>query len=221
MHTNLSYSHNHYGQSFLNSQDGWLGGITVFSMVPNYFQPLTLLIYRCDDQGVPDHQQCIAQLDLDVNSIQPCYQQPIHVGDILPPGSHMVGVANPDPNYPDRLRSLGYIVLFSKPRYYIIFVPTGSTCQCLPSAINVHSSVSWKPASATRSILAAQAMIISLLSLLTLAATPCITVTSGSMTAVIGSESWPVGQGHCALCCIIWSGDSMVRTHRLGSYVIR
>jgi hypothetical protein len=82
VHSNLSYSHNSYGQSFLNSQDGWLGGITVFSMVPNYFQPLSLLIMRCDDQGVPDHQQTIAQLDLDANSIQPCYQSPVLAGDI-------------------------------------------------------------------------------------------------------------------------------------------
>ncbi len=84
VHANLSYSHNHYGQSFLNSQDGWLGGITVFSMVPNYFQPLTLLIYRCDDQGVPDHQQCIAQLDLDAAGIQACYGNPVRLGDLVP-----------------------------------------------------------------------------------------------------------------------------------------
>jgi hypothetical protein len=80
---NLSYSANHFGQSFLNAQDGWLGGLTVFSMVPNYFQPLTLLIFRCDQQGVPDHQQCIARLDLDASSIQACYSAPILVGDIV------------------------------------------------------------------------------------------------------------------------------------------
>lgn len=84
VHATLSYSHNHYGQSFLNSQDGWLGGITVFSMVPSYFQPLTLLIYRCDDQGVPDHQQCVAQLDLDGAGVQACYQSPVRLGDIVP-----------------------------------------------------------------------------------------------------------------------------------------
>ena len=83
VHTNLSYSHNHYGQSFLNSQDGWLSGLTVFSMVPNYYQPLSLLIFRCDDQGVPDHQQCIARLDLDAAGIQACYGTVAYAGDIL------------------------------------------------------------------------------------------------------------------------------------------
>jgi hypothetical protein len=81
----LHYNHNHFGQSFLNSQDGWLGGITVFSMVPAYYQPLTLLIYRCDDQGVPDHQQCIAQLDLDAAGVQACYSNPVQLGDLVAP----------------------------------------------------------------------------------------------------------------------------------------
>ena len=80
---NLSYSHNHVGQSFLNSQDGWLSGITLFSMVPNYYQPLTVLIFRCDDQGVPDHQQCIGHIDLDATAIQACYGTVVHAGDIL------------------------------------------------------------------------------------------------------------------------------------------
>jgi hypothetical protein len=82
-YSTLSYAHNIYGQSFLNSQDGWLGGITVFSMVPAYYQPLTVLILRCDDQGVPDHQQCIGRIDLDAAAIQQCYTAPVQVGDII------------------------------------------------------------------------------------------------------------------------------------------
>ena len=72
---NLSYAHHIMGQSFLNAQDGWLSGITVFSMVPNYFQPLSIIITACDEQGVPDHQRTLGRIDLDANSIQPCYQK--------------------------------------------------------------------------------------------------------------------------------------------------
>lgn len=125
--TNLSYSHNHYGQSFLNSQDGWLGGITVFSMVPDYFQPLTLLIYRCDDQGVPDHQQCIAQLDLDGAGVQNCYGTPILGGDVIPsalPG--FFGYAT-DAGQAVNYQKLGYTVVplpisvLGKSNYWAIY----------------------------------------------------------------------------------------------------
>jgi hypothetical protein len=84
VYTNYSYSHNHMAQSFLNSQDGWLSGITLFSMQPSYFQPLSLHISACDDQGVPDHTQTLGKIDLDANSIQPCYQTPLLGGDVLP-----------------------------------------------------------------------------------------------------------------------------------------
>lgn len=111
VHAALSYSHNHYGQSFLNSQDGWLGGLTVFSMVPNYFQPLTLLIYRCDDQGVPDHQQCIAQLDLDANSIQACYGTPVQFGDLIASRQTLISKEQ-IPSY----QALGFVVVPYQPQ---------------------------------------------------------------------------------------------------------
>lgn len=85
VYTNFSYSHNLMAQSFLNAQDGWLSGITIYSMQPGFYQPLTLHITACDDQGVPDHTQTLTKIDLDVPGITNCYQNPILVGDIVNP----------------------------------------------------------------------------------------------------------------------------------------
>lgn len=81
--TNFPYANNIVGQSFLNAQDGWLGGITVFSMLPNYLQPLNLLIQECDVHGKPLHNRTIGKIELDINSIVPCYGIPVRAGDII------------------------------------------------------------------------------------------------------------------------------------------
>ena len=81
--TNLSYASNIVGQSFLNSQDGWLGGITLFSMVPGFNQPLTVLINECDAQGKPLHARTLGRIDLDGPGLQACYGSPIQAGDVL------------------------------------------------------------------------------------------------------------------------------------------
>jgi len=84
IHTDFSHSGNHVVQTFLNSQDGWLSGLTVFSHKANFFQPLTLVVSGCDDQGVPDHDgHGLRRVILDATSIQPCYGTPILAGDIL------------------------------------------------------------------------------------------------------------------------------------------
>jgi hypothetical protein len=84
VYTDFSHSGNHVAQSFLNSQDGWLSGITVFSHRANFFQPMTLVITGCDDQGIPDHgNHTLRRVVLDATSIQPCYGEPVQAGDII------------------------------------------------------------------------------------------------------------------------------------------
>jgi len=81
---NQSYSHNVLGQSFLNAQDGWLGGITIFSTQANYYQPLTLIISECDPaSGKPLHNRTLGKIELDTTAIQKCYDQPMLLGDIV------------------------------------------------------------------------------------------------------------------------------------------
>jgi len=84
VYTNLSYAHNHFGQSFLNAQDGWISGGTIYSMIPDYFQPFIWNWYRCDKDGIPDHQQCIARIELDAAGIQLCYGTVFYAGDFVP-----------------------------------------------------------------------------------------------------------------------------------------
>ncbi len=114
VYANLTYSHNHFGQSFLNSQDGWLSGITLFSHAPSFYQPLSLNIYRCDDQGVPDHQQCVGKIDLDGPGVQGCYGTPIYAGDILGPVFELVSQIGGVPGAPSpfNYQSNSEVVIF-------------------------------------------------------------------------------------------------------------
>lgn len=81
---NTTYSHNVIGQSFLNSQDGWLGGITIFSSQANYYQPLTLVISECDPaSGKPLHNRTLGKIELTNTDIQGCYEQPLRLGDVI------------------------------------------------------------------------------------------------------------------------------------------
>jgi len=78
-----SYSHNLMGQSFLNAQDGWLGGITVWSMVASYFQPLAVVISECDANGKPKPNRTLGKIELSATDIQACYGAPVYAGDII------------------------------------------------------------------------------------------------------------------------------------------
>jgi hypothetical protein len=80
----FSHSGNHVVQTFYNAQDGWLSGVTLYSHKPNFFQPVTIVISGCDDQGKPDHaNQTLRRVVLDAAAIETCYGSPIRVGDVL------------------------------------------------------------------------------------------------------------------------------------------
>jgi hypothetical protein len=82
-YTNYSHGANIHGQSFLNSQDGWLESITVFSHKTDYFQPLTILIVECDDHGAPDMSRGIRRVVLDADGVEAAYAAPVVQGDVL------------------------------------------------------------------------------------------------------------------------------------------
>jgi hypothetical protein len=83
VYTDFNHSGNHGAQVFYNAQDGWLSGITVFSH-KLYYQPLSVVISGCLEDGTPDQQNhTLRRAVLSGTDLQACYDQPIHVGDII------------------------------------------------------------------------------------------------------------------------------------------
>jgi hypothetical protein len=79
---NFDHSGQHIAQTFLNSQDGWLSGITTFMNVATA-APLTVLISQCDDQGQPDHlNQTIRRVVMQATDVTAGFTTPIQIGDI-------------------------------------------------------------------------------------------------------------------------------------------
>jgi hypothetical protein len=79
---NFSHSGNHVAQTFLNAQDGWLSGITVF-MFNQLFEPLTCFITMCDEDGAPNLTHGIRRVVLDDVTIQASFGSAELVGDIV------------------------------------------------------------------------------------------------------------------------------------------
>jgi hypothetical protein len=78
----FSHQGQHIAQTFLNHQDGWLSGITVFMMAQT-IAPLNLIIAGTTEQGEPDHtNQTVRRVVLDGDDIRVCYDTPVLVGDI-------------------------------------------------------------------------------------------------------------------------------------------
>jgi hypothetical protein len=72
----------HICQTFLNAQDGWLSGVTIYMMSP-LAQPLAVLIAGTLDDGTPDHlHQTIRQVALDGPGVQACFDNPVLIGDL-------------------------------------------------------------------------------------------------------------------------------------------
>jgi hypothetical protein len=156
----LNCTGNLYGQSFLNAQDGWLSGITVFSMQPGFYQPLQLIITQCDDQGVPDHTSTIGSITLDATAVQNCYQNAVMVGDIragavtaLQVGGNVIWETGPDGYwvdypvyaYPVRI-NFNPVFLAAGKRYAFHIVSTFAHQFAItsnPSCYSVHQGDFW------------------------------------------------------------------------------
>lgn len=82
-YTNYSHSGQCAVQTFLNAQDGWLSGITVFTSKAAFYNPLNLFIHICDDQGKPDISTTIRRVTLAGADVQACYAAPFFAGDII------------------------------------------------------------------------------------------------------------------------------------------
>ena len=81
--TDYNHSGNHMAQSFFNSQDGWLTGITIF-MTNTTWGPLNVVISGCDPTGRPDHDgHTLRRIILDGPTMQSCSQAAIYAGDII------------------------------------------------------------------------------------------------------------------------------------------
>lgn len=78
---NFAHSGNHICQTFMNSQDGWLTGLSLF-MHTNLAQPITIIISGCDAQGVPDQiNQTLMRVVLDGPTVQTSFDAPQFIGD--------------------------------------------------------------------------------------------------------------------------------------------
>lgn len=84
VYTDYNHAGNHICQTYYNAQDGWLCGITVFSHKASFFEPLSLVITGCFEDGTPDHEgQTLRRLELDGDAVAASYDTPIRVGDII------------------------------------------------------------------------------------------------------------------------------------------
>jgi hypothetical protein len=89
---NFDHSGQHICQTFLNGQDGWLSGVTVFMMSP-LAQPLAVLIAGTQSDGTPDHlKQTIRRITLDGPGVQACFDNPVLIGDIETIRTFQVGI---------------------------------------------------------------------------------------------------------------------------------
>lgn len=79
-------------QTFLNSQDGWLTSIMLYTHT-NLFEPLTIAISICDPDGTPNATNVVTYVALAGADVQQCYSDPVLVGDLdiltpVQPGQH-------------------------------------------------------------------------------------------------------------------------------------
>jgi hypothetical protein len=88
---NFSHSGNHVSQTFLNAQDGWLNGVSVF-MFNRLAQPLTCFITMCDDDGTPNLTHGIRRVVLDGPTVQGYFEDTVFIGDVF----EFVGEPNPN-----------------------------------------------------------------------------------------------------------------------------
>ena len=82
VYTNYSHSGQTVCQTFVNAQDGWLSGVTVFTTKPAFYNPLNCHIHHCDDQGKPNINTTIRRVTLDAAAIQASYAFPVQAGDM-------------------------------------------------------------------------------------------------------------------------------------------
>lgn len=79
---NHDHSGQHICQTFLNGQDGWMTGLTVY-FTKKFPQPMTILVAECDDDGTPNYlQKTVGRVDLDGAGVTAAYQTPVHIGDM-------------------------------------------------------------------------------------------------------------------------------------------
>jgi hypothetical protein len=78
---NFPYSGNHICQTFLNQQDGWLTGITLFSHNA-LAQPVSIIITYVNDDGTPDIMRGIRHRDLQATDMTACFGTPVTTGDL-------------------------------------------------------------------------------------------------------------------------------------------
>jgi hypothetical protein len=82
VYDNFDHTGQHVCQTFLNSQDGWLTGVSVF-LYKNLGQPLTLLISECNSDGSPGHiDKTVSRIVLDGPGVTTSLENPVLVGDI-------------------------------------------------------------------------------------------------------------------------------------------
>lgn len=82
VYTDYTHSGNHMVQSFFNSQDGWLCGITLFLMKASYGE-LNVVVSGCDQEGSPDAENhTLRRLTIDAATLEDCAETPIYAGDV-------------------------------------------------------------------------------------------------------------------------------------------
>lgn len=87
VYNDFPHSGNHCAQTYLNAQDGWLTGITLFHHSPTGWVPpgaLTLVISGTLDDGTPDHgNHTLRRVILAPTDVTTCIGAPFIAGDIL------------------------------------------------------------------------------------------------------------------------------------------
>lgn len=84
VYSDYSHSGNHICQTYYNAQDGWLSGLTFFSHKAAFYQPLSLVLTGCDEDGTPDNSgYTLRRVNLEAADVQACYDTPIIAGDII------------------------------------------------------------------------------------------------------------------------------------------